>query len=45
MITRRVFLAGSAALFVQAPPKRIGFVDDDCDNFHARVYLEALRGP
>ncbi|QEG32902.1 Gfo/Idh/MocA family oxidoreductase [Bythopirellula goksoeyrii] len=25
--------------------KRIGFVDYDLDNFHARVYLEALRGP
>ncbi len=24
---------------------RIGFVDDDLDNFHARVYLEAIRGP
>lgn len=24
---------------------RIGFVDDNLDNFHARTYLEALRGP
>lgn len=45
MITRRGFLAGSAALLVQGTPRRIGFVDDDLDNFHARVYLEALRGP
>ncbi len=45
MITRRGFLAGSAALFLQSPPRRIGFVDDDLDNFHLRVYLEALRGP
>ena len=27
------------------PQKRIGFVDYNLDNFHARVYLEALRGP
>jgi len=50
MMTRRAFLAGlplsAAALAAQAgPPKRIGFVDDDLDNFHSRVYLEALRGP
>ncbi len=25
--------------------KRIGFVDDDLDNFHANTYLKALRGP
>lgn len=25
--------------------KRIGFVDDDLDNFHANTYLDALRGP
>ncbi len=25
--------------------KRIGFVDDDLDNFHANTYLAALRGP
>jgi predicted dehydrogenase len=50
MITRRTFLASlpaaATALAAQAPPgKRIGFVDDNLDNFHARVYLEALRGP
>lgn len=27
------------------PAKRIGFVDDDLDNFHANTYLEAIRGP
>ena len=48
MMTRRNFLASSAAALAaatQAAPKRIGFVDDDLDNFHARVYLEAFRGP
>jgi hypothetical protein len=50
MITRREFLASvpaaAAALAAQAAPgKRIGFVDDNLDNFHARVYLEAIRGP
>jgi predicted dehydrogenase len=25
--------------------KRIGFVDDDLDNFHANTYLSAMRGP
>src|SRR5688500_14447267 len=51
MLTRRDFLAalpltGSALAVPQGgPPKRIGFVDDDLDNFHARVYLEAIRGP
>src|SRR5262245_26154261 len=50
MMTRRDFLAtlpvSAAALAIQAgAPKRIGFVDDDLDNFHARVYLEAIRGP
>jgi predicted dehydrogenase len=25
--------------------KRIGFVDDDLENFHANTYLEAIRGP
>lgn len=50
MITRRTFLASiplaATAIAAQAPPgKRIGFVDDNLDNFHARVYLEALRGP
>jgi len=50
MMTRRTFLAGlplsAAAFAAQAgTPKRIGFVDDDLDNFHSRVYLEAIRGP
>lgn len=27
------------------PAKRIGFVDDALDNFHANTYLDALRGP
>jgi len=50
MISRREFLASipatAAALAAQASPgKRIGVVDDNLDNFHARVYLEALRGP
>jgi len=49
MLTRREFLASlpmtASALAAQAgPPKRIGFVDDNLDNFHARVYLEVLRG-
>ena len=25
--------------------KRIGFVDYQLDNFHANIYLRALRGP
>jgi hypothetical protein len=50
MLTRRGFLAAlpltAATVAAQAgPPKRIGFVDDDLDNYHARVYLEAFRGP
>lgn len=49
MLTRRTFLASlpltAGALAAQAGPKRIGFVDDDLDNFHARVFLEAIRGP
>jgi len=49
MITRRTFLASlpasAAVLGAQSAPKRIGFVDDNLDNFHARVTLEALRGP
>lgn len=50
MMTRREFLAGvpaSAAALAAAgrAPRRIGFVDDDLDNYHARVYLEAIRGP
>lgn len=27
------------------PSKRLGFVDDDLDNFHANTYLDAIRGP
>jgi hypothetical protein len=49
MLTRRTFLASlplaATAVAAQAGPKRIGFVDDDLDNYHARVFLEALRGP
>lgn len=49
MITRRAFLAAlpvsAAAIAAQGAPKRIAFVDDDLDNFHARVFLEAIRGP
>jgi hypothetical protein len=47
MMTRRDFLATvpAALVFQNAAPRRIGFVDDNLDNFHARVYLEALRGP
>lgn len=49
MLTRRAFLAAapltaSALLAAQDAGKRIGFVDDDLDNFHARVFLEAIRG-
>ncbi|HYF00663.1 MAG TPA: Gfo/Idh/MocA family oxidoreductase, partial [Planctomycetota bacterium] len=47
--TRRTFLAAlplaPVALSAQTGPKRIGFVDDDLDNYHARVFLEAFRGP
>ena len=48
MLTRRGFLAtlpALPALAQDAPRRRIGFVDDELDNFHARVFLEALRGP
>lgn len=49
MPTRREFLAAASAaaagLAMQSPPKRIAFADDDLDNYHARVFLEALRGP
>src|ERR1041384_4331978 len=49
MLTRREFLAAAplsaAALALQGSPKRIGIVDDNLDNFHARVYLDAIRGP
>lgn len=49
MLSRRAFLAAvpltASALAAQDGGKRIGFVDDDLDNFHARVFLEAIRGP
>src|SRR6185436_12400088 len=45
MITRRTFLASIPVAAAALKSKRIGFVDDTLDNFHARVYLEALRGP
>ena len=50
MLTRRGFLASlpmaASALAAQSgPPKRIGFVDDALDNFHARVFLDAIREP
>jgi len=45
MITRRTFLASLPVAAAALRSKRIGFVDDNLDNFHARVYLEALRGP
>jgi predicted dehydrogenase len=36
-----------SAAETQAPPagKRIGFVDLNLDNYHANVFLQALRGP
>lgn len=53
-LTRRGFVTscvgaaaiGAAADCVSAadqPRRRIGFVDDNLDNFHANVYLQALR--
>jgi predicted dehydrogenase len=53
-VRRRTFLAATAVslasaatapgiLLAQAAGKRIGFVDDDLDNFHSRVYLKILR--
>jgi len=49
MLTRRAFLAAApltaAALGAARAENRIAFVDDDLDNFHARVFLEAIRGP
>lgn len=45
MITRRTLLASIPIVPQLFRQKRIGFVDDNLDNYHARVYLEALRGP
>src|SRR5688572_22297447 len=51
MLTRRAFLVGVHALaclpaVTAAPaPRRIGFVDLNLDNYHANVFLQALRGP
>ena len=52
MITRREFLHTTvmAAVGVAINPKvrrvgRIGFVDLNLDNYHANVFLQALRGP
>ena len=45
MITRRTLLASIPILPTIFRQKRIGIVDDNLDNYHARVYLEALRGP
>jgi predicted dehydrogenase len=49
IITRRrfAFLGAAAWTAVHVTPRqagrRIGFVDDNLDNFHARIYLEVLR--
>ena len=55
MITRRNFLVGvhaltclpAAAFAANVPSKgrRIGLVDLNLDNYHANVFLKALRGP
>jgi predicted dehydrogenase len=57
MISRKEFLLSGIALAAApvlsraakpaAAPKgkRIGFVDDDLNNYHANVFLQALRGP
>ena len=55
MIDRRAFLIGvhalaclpATALAANVPPqgRRIGFVDLNLDNYHANVFLKALRGP
>lgn len=45
MITRRELLASIPIVPALFREKRIGIVDDNLDNYHARVYLEALRGP
>jgi predicted dehydrogenase len=33
-----------AVVHAAHPARRIGFVDDDLDNYHARVYLQIIRG-
>ena len=49
MITRRAFLQTTALAAVGAAVAskgpRIGFVDLNLDNYHASVFLQALRGP
>lgn len=51
-ITRRQALVAATGTMLLGPPRasaqdkpvrRIGFVDDNLDNFHARVYLELIR--
>jgi len=39
------FPLNAAEAPLSQPPKRIGFVDLDLDNYHANVFLQALRGP
>ena len=46
MISRReVLVAATAGMLLPTgqPARRIGFIDDDPDNFHANVYLRILR--
>jgi predicted dehydrogenase len=38
-------LTASVALGAASPGRRIGFVDLNLDNYHANVFLQALRGP
>ena len=49
MLTRRTFLqtTAMAALGAAVAPerRRIGFVDLNLENYHANVFLQALRGP
>jgi predicted dehydrogenase len=50
-VTTAAAIAGPSGLLTAANPprtaagKRIGFVDLNLDNFHANVFLQALRGP
>jgi hypothetical protein len=39
------FALNAAESLVAQPGKRIGFVDLNLDNYHANVFLQALRGP